>query len=76
MGQQIDAVFQDIPPRRRKGGHGVLAGLIRVIAQKLRQHGAQNVVVDPVMVATSGSRLLESDAATALREELFPWPPW
>ena len=56
LGQQIDAVFQDI----------------RVIAQKLRQHGAQNVVVDPVMVATSGSRLLESDAATALREELFP----
>lgn len=72
LGQQIDAVFQDIRPDAVKVGMVSSAGLIRVIAQKLRQHGAQNVVVDPVMVATSGSRLLESDAATALREELFP----
>ena len=71
LGQQLDAVFQDIRPDAVKVGMVSSAGLIRVIAQKLRQHGAQNVVVDPVMVATSGSRLLESDAATALREELF-----
>ena len=72
LGQQIDAVFQDIRPDAVKVGMVSSAGLIRVIAQKLRQHGAQNVVVDPVMVSTSGSRLLESDAAAALREELFP----
>ena len=58
LGQQIDAVFQDIRPDAVKVGMVSSAG--------------QNVVVDPVMVATSGSRLLESDAATALREELFP----
>ena len=72
LGQQIDAVFQDIRPDAVKVGMVSSAGLIRVIAQKLRQYGAQNVVVDPVMVSTSGSRLLESDAAAALREELFP----
>ena len=49
----------------------VVVGVVEAVAA-LAQHGAQNVVVDPVMVATSGSRLLESDAATALREELFP----
>lgn len=72
LGQQIDAVFQDIRPDAVKVGMVSSAGLIRVIAQKLRQYGAENVVVDPVMVSTSGSRLLESDAAAALREELFP----
>lgn len=72
LGQQIDAVFQDIRPDAVKVGMVSSAGLIRVIAQKLRQYGAQNVVVDPVMVSTSGSRLLENDAAAALREELFP----
>ena len=58
LGQQIDAVFQDLRPDAVKVGMVSSARLIRVIAQKLRQHGAQNVVVDPVMVATSGSRLL------------------
>ena len=72
LGQQIDAVFQDIRPDAVKVGMVSSAGLIRVIAQKLRQYGAENVVVDPVMVSTSGSRLLENDAAAALREELFP----
>lgn len=72
LGQQIDAVFQDIRPDAVKVGMVSSAGLIRVIAQKLRQYGAENVVVDPVMVSTSGSRLLENGAAAALREELFP----
>ena len=46
--------------------------LIRVIAQKLRQYGAKHIVVDPVMVATSGAALLEPDAVTALETELLP----
>ena len=46
--------------------------LIRVISEKLRQYGAKNIVVDPVMVATSGSRLISEDAVKALRELLLP----
>ena len=72
LGQQIDAVFQDIRPDAVKVGMVSSAGLIRVIAQKLRQHGAQNVVVDPVMVATSGDRLISEDAVAALKEQLLP----
>lgn len=72
LGQQIDAVFQDIRPDAVKVGMVSSAGLIRVIAQKLRQHGAQNVVVDPVMVATSGSRLISEEAVEALKERLLP----
>ena len=48
------------------------AALIRVIAEKLRAYHAEHVVVDPVMVATSGAPLLAGDAMDALKEELFP----
>lgn len=72
LGQQIDAVFQDIRPDAVKVGMVSSAGLIRVIAQKLRQHGAQNVVVDPVMVATSGARLIGEEAVDTLKERLLP----
>ena len=72
LGQQIDAVFQDIRPDAVKVGMVSSAGLIRVIAQKLRQHGAQNVVVDPVMVATSGSALMETEAVSVLKARLLP----
>ena len=48
------------------------AALIEVIAERLRHYGARHVVVDPVMVATSGSRLLRSDALTALEKQLLP----
>lgn len=46
--------------------------LIKVIAAKLRQYEAKNIVVDPVMVATSGAKLISDDAADTLKEELFP----
>ena len=72
LGQQIDAVFQDIRPDAVKVGMVSSAGLIRVIAQKLRQYGAQNVVVDPVMVSTSGHRLMDKNAEQTLQKELFP----
>lgn len=45
--------------------------LIKVIAAKLRQYEAKNIVVDPVMVATSGAKLISDDAADTLKEELF-----
>ena len=68
LAQQIDAVFEDIRPDAVKIGMVSSQGLIEVIAQRLTAHGAVNVVVDPVMVATSGARLLEPGAAEALRE--------
>ena len=69
---QLDAVFTDIPPQAVKTGMVSSADLISVIARKLRQYGAENLVVDPVMVATSGARLLREDAMDALKNELLP----
>lgn len=70
--QQIDAVFEDIFPDAVKIGMVASCELIRVIADRLRFYKARNVVVDPVMVATSGSSLIKSDAVQTLTEELLP----
>ena len=70
--QQLDAVFEDIRPDAVKIGMVSSEALIRVIAERLRFYQAKNVVVDPVMVATSGSSLLQSSAVRTLQEELFP----
>ncbi|MBQ7871429.1 MAG: bifunctional hydroxymethylpyrimidine kinase/phosphomethylpyrimidine kinase [Oscillospiraceae bacterium] len=72
LAQQIDAVFEDIRPHAVKIGMVASAGLIRVIAERLRHYRAQNVVVDPVMVATSGAALLEPEAVQTLNGALFP----
>ena len=72
LSAQLDAVFTDIFPDAVKIGMVSSAELISVIAQKLRQYGASHIVVDPVMVATSGSRLLREDAVEALKTELLP----
>ena len=69
---QIDAVFTDIRPDAVKIGMAGNAAVIRVIAEKLREYGAVNVVLDPVMVSTSGHSLLEPEAKEALTEELLP----
>ena len=69
---QLDAVFQDIRPDAVKIGMVPSSALIRVIADRLRFYGARNVVVDPVMVATSGSSLMQTDAVQTLVEELLP----
>ena len=70
--QQIDAIFEDIYPDAVKIGMVSSVELIRVIAERLRYYDAKNVVVDPVMVATSGSALLKDDAVQTLIEELLP----
>ena len=70
--QQLDAVFEDIYPDAVKIGMVASSELIRVIADRLKFYGAKNVVVDPVMVATSGSALLKNDAVKTLIEELLP----
>lgn len=72
LAAQLDAVFTDIKPDVVKIGMVASAPLIKVIAKKLQEYTAQIVVVDPVMVATSGSNLLDSDAITILKEQLFP----
>ena len=70
--QQIDAVFEDIYPDAVKIGMVASSELIRVIADRLRYYDAKNVVVDPVMVATSGSALMKNEAVQTLMEELLP----
>ncbi len=70
--QQLDAVFEDIRPDAVKIGMVSSSGLIRVIAERLRYYNAKNIVVDPVMVATSGSALMKTDAVQTLTEELLP----
>ena len=72
LGQQLDAVFEDIFPDAVKIGMVASSELIRVIAEKLRFYQARNIVVDPVMVATSGSALLKTDAIDTLTTELLP----
>ena len=72
LAAQLDAVFTDIPPDAVKIGMVADAALIRVIAEKLDEYHAQNVVLDPVMVATSGARLISEDAVEALVSLLLP----
>ncbi len=70
--KQIDAVFLDIPPKAVKIGMVSDKALIKTIAEALNDWHAENIVVDPVMVATSGSRLLKEDAISCLTELLLP----
>ena len=63
--KQLDAVFQDITPDAVKIGMVSGIGLIRVIHEKLIQYKAEHIVVDPVMVSTSGSDLLAKEALAA-----------
>ncbi len=70
--QQLDAIFTDIRPDAVKIGMVSSAPLIEAIADALEYYGAEHIVVDPVMVSTSGSRLMEAGAAATLRRRLFP----
>lgn len=72
VGKQLDAVFSDIYPDAVKIGMVSNESIIKVIARKLREYGAKNIVVDPVMVATSGSILMDSKANNTLINELLP----
>ena len=72
LGQQIDAVFTDVFPDAVKIGMTLNAQLIEVIAEKLIFYKAKNIVVDPVMIATSGARLISENAVDMLKNRLFP----
>ena len=69
---QIDMVFEDIRPDAIKIGMVASAELIEAIADRLSYYRAENIVVDPVMVATSGSELMKSNAVTVLMQKLLP----
>ena len=70
--EQLDCVFTDIRPDAVKIGMVSSSELIRAIADKLKEYRAENIVVDPVMVATSGARLISEDAVETLKECLLP----
>ncbi len=72
LAKQLDSIFTDIRPDAVKIGMVSSPGLIQVIARKLQEYGANNLVVDPVMVATSGSKLIDDGAIETLKRELFP----
>ena len=72
LAEQVDAVFEDIPPMAVKIGMVSSADLIETIAERLSAHQARNIVLDPVMVATSGAKLIDDDAVAALTSKLFP----
>ena len=72
LAQQLDSIFTDIRPDAVKIGMVSSSALIQVIAEKLKEYKAENIVVDPVMVATSGSKLISDDALETLKTCLMP----
>jgi hydroxymethylpyrimidine/phosphomethylpyrimidine kinase len=72
LGEQIDEIFTDIYPDAVKIGMVSASGLIEKIADKLIEYKAKNIVVDPVMVATSGAKLITDDAISTLKKKLLP----
>ena len=72
LSQELDSIFTDFTPDAVKIGMVFSIPQIKVIAEKLKQYGAENVVLDPVMVATSGSKLINDDAVEALKTYLIP----
>lgn len=70
--EQMDAVFEDIFPDAVKIGMVSSKDLICAIAERLRYYGAKNIVLDPVMVATAGSKLIKTNAVQTLVTELVP----
>lgn len=72
LAEELDAVFTDIYPDAVKVGMVSASNLIEVIADRLTRYEARNIVVDPVMVATSGARLISDDAIETLCARLLP----
>ena len=71
LGKQLDSIFTDIYPDAVKIGMVSSAELIKIISEKLKFYKAKNIVLDPVMISTSGSKLLEDDAIKTLKNSLF-----
>lgn len=72
LAEQLDSIFTDIYPDAVKIGMVSSSALIETIADKLTQYHAKNIVVDPVMIASSGARLMSEDAISTLKNRLMP----
>lgn len=72
LGQQIDAIFEDVRVDAVKIGMLASGEIVALVADRLRAHGARNIVVDPVLVATSGDSLGADDVVDAIKTHLFP----
>lgn len=72
VGAQLDAIFSDIPPQAVKVGMLCSKAGISVVSGKLKGYGVKNLVVDPVMVSTSGDRLMQAQALQYAKKELYP----
>ena len=72
IGAQLDAVFTDIPPRAVKIGMIPNEAAVQVISEKLRTYQARNIVIDTVLLSTSGTKLMNDAALQRAQEELFP----
>ena len=72
LAEELDCIFTDIYPDAIKTGMVASTELIEVIADKLTAYETKNIVVDPVMVATSGARLISEDAISTLKSKLLP----
>ena len=69
---QIDTIWIDIPPLAVKTGMLYDSEIVATVADGLTQHNAERVVIDPVMVSTSGSRLIDEEAVEVMKQRLFP----
>ena len=72
VAEQLDALYEDVKVDTVKVGMVASAGIVEVIADRLRVHPGCNVVLDPVMIAKSGDRLLAEDTIAAMRDRLVP----
>jgi hydroxymethylpyrimidine/phosphomethylpyrimidine kinase len=72
VGKQLDSVLSDIRPDAVKTGMLLNAGIVEVVARKIREYGLTQLIIDPVMVSTSGASLLDTDARSTFRRELLP----
>ena len=72
LAEQLDCIFTDIYPDAVKTGMVASSELIETIADKLTEYHVKNIVVDPVMVATSGARLISEEAIGTLKSKLLP----
>ncbi len=70
--EQLESVFSDLSPAAAKTGMLASAGITSAVADKLEEYDLPHLVVDPVMVATSGDLLLEEEAVSVLRDRLLP----
>ena len=72
IAKQLDCIFQDIYPDAVKIGMVPNSEIVCAISEKLREYQVKNIVVDTVMVSTSGSRLMQQEACKVMKEQLFP----